>query len=171
MHTCKYLAAAMLLSLTYCGDDVVTMPTSSPALDSPTHTSDLVVTSCGFAGKTGRWYADCEEHCIPDPDNIIWFLCTEKRGVIAYTHVNYWSTAVYGYNIETPQTKCANYPVRIWQLSPIRVAPTNADTGRMSADTSYWPDCTKEKMLAPYIDRNNSDRRFYDVVGEVTSPL
>ena len=162
------------LIVSNCGSDDVTATSFSPSVpDHAVIAADTPTPSpvCGPAGKTARWYADCEEHCVPDPNKIIWFLCTEKRGVIAYTGVNIWPTAVYGYNIETPQTKCANYPVRIWQLSPINVAPTNADTGRMSADTSYWPDCSKEKMLAPYIDRNNSDRRFYNVVGEVTSPL
>lgn len=162
MHTCKYLAAAMLLSLTHCGDDTTTVPTLQP----PRQDMAVAVVKptqpyCGDKGKTGLWLSDCISHCLPDEQ--IWFLCTEKRGLIAYTRAGLMATTEYAYNWEYPQTKCLDSAYSVWKLTPIVPAPTNADTGQMSYDTLYTPNCAREALHPAYIDKNQ-DRRYYTVV-------
>lgn len=162
MHTCRFYVGMFVAAATLgCGVDTTTVPTLQPPHQDMAVTTKPTQPYCGGKGKAGLWLGDCSERCLPDEQ--IWFLCTEKRGMIAYTRAGLMATTEYAYNWEYPQTKCADSAYSVWKPVPIVPAPTNADTGQMSYDTLYTPNCAREALHPPYIDKNQ-DRRYYTVV-------
>lgn len=130
----------------------MTQPGADLAPASPTY--------CGAKGKTAILLSSCSDGCVPDEQ--VFFVCTEKRGRIAYTRQNLYKPQQFGYSLELDDARtCGDTPVKIWALTQLSPEPTAANAGKTTSSAIDSDTCLGLPVTSQFNFLN--DRLYYSV--------